>query len=146
MKIERKVEGITLNQSNTIDKMLRKFDYLDSKPLLTPYDPSIQLIKNKGEPVSQLEYSKRIGSLLYLANKTRPDISHVVRRPSRYTHNLSEVHWNALEKIFKYLKGIMGYSLCYKCFLEVVKGFSDANWISDSIDVKSTSGYIFLLR
>ena len=48
MKIERKVEGITLNKSNTIEKMLRKFDYLDSKPVSTPYDPSIHLIKNKG--------------------------------------------------------------------------------------------------
>ena len=30
-------------------------------------------------------------------------------------------------------------------FLTVLEGYSDVNWISDSDEIKSTSGYIFIL-
>ena len=86
-----------------------------------------------------------IGSLLYLSNKSRPYISYAVERLSRYTQNPSKEHWNALERVFKYLRGTLDYSLYYKGFPSVVEGFSDTNWITDSLDIKSTTGYIFLL-
>lgn len=47
--------------------------------------------------------------------------------------------------MFKYLRGTLDYSICYKGFPCVVEGYSDANWITDSSDVKSTLGYVFLL-
>ena len=103
------------------------------------------LLKNSGEPVCQLEYSQVIGSLMYIANKTRPDIPYAFGRLSRYTHNPSKEHWNALRRVFKHLRGTMDYSIHYKGFPYVVEGYSDANWITDSSEVKSTSGYVFLL-
>ena len=66
-------------------------------------------------------------------------------RLNRYTQNPSNEHWTALERVFKYLRGTLDYSLYYKGFPSVVEGFSDVNWITDSLDIKSTSGYIFLL-
>lgn len=145
MKLEKTSIGFTLNQTSAIEKMLKKFNYFSCKPVLTPYDPSLILKKNLGEPVSQLKYSQMIGSLVYIANKTRPDLNYAVGRLSRYTHNPSKDHWTALERVFKYLRGTLDFSLCYKRFPGVVEGYSDANWISDSSDVKSTSGYAFLL-
>ncbi|XP_028099932.1 uncharacterized protein LOC114299410 [Camellia sinensis] len=44
------------------------------------------LKKNNGALVSQLRYSQIIGSLLYIANKTRPDIVYAVGRLSRHTY------------------------------------------------------------
>ena len=35
--------------------------------------------------------------------------------------------------------------LCYIGFPNVLEGFSDSNWISDSDEMKSTSGYVFTL-
>ena len=145
MKLERTLEGISLNQSATIEKILRKFEYYDCNPVSTPYDPSIQLKKNNGDPVSQLKYSQLIGSLLYIANKSRPDIAYAIGRLSRYTHNPSKEHWIALERVFKYLRGTSDYSLIYKGFPAVIEGYSDAKWITDSLDIKSTTGYIFVL-
>ena len=86
-----------------------------------------------------------IGSLLYLTNKSRTYISYPMGRLSRYTQNPSKEHWTALERVFKYLRGTLDYFLYYKGFPSVVEGFSDANWITDSVDIKSTTGYIFLL-
>ena len=41
--------------------------------------------KNVGEPITQLKYSQIIGFVLYITNKTRPNITYVLRRLSKYT-------------------------------------------------------------
>ena len=83
-------------------------------------------------------------SLLYILNRTRPDVAYAVGRLSRYTSNPSEEHWKALERIFRYLKGALDYSLLFSNYLEVLEGYSDANWITDNLDVKFTTGYLFM--
>jgi len=45
----------------------------------------------------------------------------------------------------KYLRGTMDYAIEYSGFPTVLEGYSDANWISDSDETKSTSGYVFTL-
>jgi hypothetical protein len=45
----------------------------------------------------------------------------------------------------KYLRGTMNYGIEYSGFPAVLEGYSDANWISDSDETKSTSGYVFTL-
>ena len=49
-----------------------------------------------------------------------------------------------MERTLKYLRGTIDYSLCYKGFPNVIEGYSDANWITDNLDVKSTTGYVFI--
>jgi len=39
----------------------------------------------------------------------------------------------------------MDYGLNYSRYPAVLEGYSDANWISDTKDTKSTSGYVFTL-
>ena len=39
----------------------------------------------------------------------------------------------------------MDYAIRYTGFSNVLEGYSDANWIIDSEETKSTSGYIFTL-
>jgi len=85
-----------------------------------------------------------IGSLLYISNRTRPDISYVVSRLSRYTSIPSREHWIALERVFRYLRGTIGYSLTYTEYPNIIKGYSDANWVTNSYNVKSTTGYVFM--
>ena len=86
--------------------------------------------------MSQLKYSQLIGSLLYIFNKTRPDISYAVGILSRCTSNPSREHWIALERVFRYLRGT-GYP-------DVVKGYSNVNLVTDSNSVKSTIEYVFM--
>ncbi|KAL6319947.1 hypothetical protein AAG906_037023 [Vitis piasezkii] len=102
IKITRTPNGLKLSQEHYVEKILRKFEHLDNKPVSTPYDLSSQLKKNREHSVAQIEYAQIIGSLMYLINYTRPDISYAV-------------------------------------------GFSDANWISNSDEMKSTNGYVFIL-
>ena len=55
IKITRSKEGISLDQSHYIKKILKKYDYFESKPASTPYDPSVKLFKNTGEGIRQTE-------------------------------------------------------------------------------------------
>lgn len=85
VKIRKTENGFSLCQSHYIEKMLKRFDSFDVVPARTPYDASMSLKKNKGESVSQSEYAKIIGSVMFLMNYTRPDIAYAVSRLSRYT-------------------------------------------------------------
>ncbi|KAL5768926.1 hypothetical protein ACOSQ2_015709 [Xanthoceras sorbifolium] len=61
----------------------------------------LHLSKNKGESISQLEYSRVIGSLMYLMSCTRPDIAYAVSKLSRYTSNPGADHWKAIVRPMK---------------------------------------------
>ena len=84
-----------------------------------------------GEHVSQLKYFQLIGSLLYISNRIRPDIFYAVGRLSRYTSNSSREYWTALERVFRYLRGTIGYCLTYTRYTDVMEGYSDANRVTD---------------
>ena len=43
------------------------------------------------------------------------------------------------------MRGTINYGLCFNGFPSVLEGFNDAKWISDSDEMKSTSGYVFIL-
>ena len=52
--------------------------------------------------MSQMPYWELIGTLLWIANGTRPDIAFAVTTLAKYTSNPGEIHWNALD-IYKQL-------------------------------------------
>nr|ABA96256.1 retrotransposon protein, putative, Ty1-copia subclass [Oryza sativa Japonica Group] len=146
IKLQRGDEGgITLVQSHYVDKVLSRFGYSDCKPAPTPYDPSVLLRKNRRIVRDQLRYSQIIGSLIYLASATRPDISFAVSKLSRFVSNPGDDHWQALERVMRYLKGTMSYGIHYTGYPKVLEGYSDSNWISDADEIKVTSGYVFTL-
>lgn len=145
MKIIRDNDDLILTQSHYVEKILKKFENFDVVPMSTPFDANSQLKKNHGEAISQNKYAQIIGSLMHLMNFTRLDIAYAVCRLSRYTHNPNDDHWNALIRLLKYLRGTVNYGIKYSEFPSILEGYSDANWISDSDETKSTSGYVFTL-
>ena len=146
IKLTKLKTGFRISQEHFIVKILRKFNFYDSKPVSTPYDGSLHLKKNNGSAVSQTEYAQIIGSLMYLMNSSRPDIAYAVNRLSRYTHNSNKDHWTALCRVMKYLRGTIDLGLCYGGYPDVLEGYFDANWISNSDQPKFTSGFIFTLN
>ncbi|WJZ81569.1 hypothetical protein VitviT2T_001407 [Vitis vinifera] len=82
---------------------------------------------------------------MYITNCTRPDIAYSVNRLTRYTNKPTKEYWFALVRVLRYLKHTIEYGLHYTRYPSVIEGFSDVNRISDSLESKSTSGYIFTL-
>nr|GEY03635.1 zinc finger, CCHC-type [Tanacetum cinerariifolium] len=108
-------------------------------------DPTVKFRHNKRTLVCQLKYSRAIGCLMYAMISTRIDVAFDVGKLSRYTKNSSALHWQALGRVFLYLKGTMDYGLTYSGYPSVIEGYSDANWINNMKDHSSTSGWVFLL-
>ena len=128
-----------------MDKILNKFSKDDSGVARTPLDVNLHMSKNKGESVSQLEYSRVIGSLMYLRSCTRLDIAYTVSKLSRYTSNPNDDHWKGIIRVLIYLRYTRDYGLHYARYLAILEGYCDANSISDAKNSKSTSGYAFTL-
>ncbi|GJS29689.1 zinc finger, CCHC-type containing protein [Tanacetum coccineum] len=82
---------------------------------------------------------------MYAMTSTRPDIAYAVGRLSRFTSNPSRQHWQAITRVFKYLKVSMNYGLSYMGYPSVLEGYSDASWINHVEHSSSTSGWVFLL-
>ncbi|CAM8956681.1 unnamed protein product [Rhodiola kirilowii] len=104
IRIKRVEGGLALTQSDYIEKVLKRFDYFDCHSANTPFDSSNHLLPNKGNLVSQLEYSGAIGSLMYATTSTRLDITFAVGKLSRFTSNPSVEHWQAVHRVLRYLK------------------------------------------
>nr|KYP54650.1 Retrovirus-related Pol polyprotein from transposon TNT 1-94 [Cajanus cajan] len=145
VKVVKKGDSILLSQGHYVERLFKKFDYYDCKFVTTPYNVNSQLKQNKGDYFAQSRYAQIIGSLLHLMNFSRPHIGYVVSRLSRYTHSPNQNHWEALARLMRYLRGTMDYGIEYSGFLVVLEGHSDANWISNLDETKSSSGYVFTL-
>ena len=50
-----------------------------------------------------------------------------------------------MKRVLGYLKWTQHYALHYNKYPAVIEGYSDANWITGSNNVKYTSGYVFIL-
>jgi hypothetical protein len=141
IKLTKTENEITLTQSHYMEKVSNHFGYKDSKPSSTPYNPSLKLQKNKRIGRDQLRYSHIIGSLMYLASATRPDISFAVSKLSHFTSNLGDDHSCALERVMHYLTGTMDYKIHYSGYPAVLEGYNDANWIFNVDELYVTSVY-----
>ncbi|GJX07824.1 hypothetical protein Tco_0733070 [Tanacetum coccineum] len=78
---------------------------------------------NNGQAVSQLEYSRVIGYLMYVMTCTRHDIAFAL---SMYTSNPSTQHWQVIQRVLKYLKKTMDYRLTYIGYPLVLEGYTNA--------------------
>ena len=145
---------IELDQSDYIIEALKKFNLENCIPCKIPMDPGMILepdfspVSNEElKHLSKIPYQNAVGTLMYLLQATRPDISYSVSLVSRFNTNYRETHWKAVKKIFRYLKHTVYYKLTFSREENLsLKGYCDASYISNLQDFKSTSGYIFILQ
>lgn len=85
----------------------------DAKAISIPADPGIRLEKVNKTNVS-FTFREAVGSLLFLATVSRPDISYAISTVSRYLNDHNESHCQAVKRIFKYIKGTVNYGIMLK--------------------------------
>ncbi|CAB1107753.1 unnamed protein product [Ectocarpus sp. CCAP 1310/34] len=66
------------------------------------------------EALGDVPFREVVGSLIWIANKTRPDISNAVRAVARHSHEPKKIHWKAAQKILNYLLETAHQTLKYK--------------------------------
>ena len=137
---------VWVGQQAYTESLLRKFGMEDAKPVATPVDTSTKLVKGKesDECADQQQYQSAVGSLLYLAMATRPDITFAVSKVAKFCTMPTKQHWTAVKRILRYLRSTADYGLVFTPHSSGdCVGYSDADWGGDLDDRKSTSGYLF---
>jgi hypothetical protein len=88
---DRRNRMIRLSQAAYIDKVLARFNMLDSKKGLLPFRHGVPLTKErcpktpqKEEQMRDVPYASTVGSLMYAMLCTRPDICFAVGMVNRY--------------------------------------------------------------
>jgi hypothetical protein len=149
IEIDQRPDGsIFIHQSSYCKRILERFNMEETKVLHIPTDPQHSLDPNLSGSLEagEVPYREAVGSLLYLSQITRPDITFAVNLVSRYLEKPLTIHWNAVKRIFKYLKGTFNYGLIYDSSVTPkLRGYSDADYAGDTITRRSTSGFIFMM-
>ena len=90
---------------NLVDEYLSSRDY--TCPTALPREESLTKVKSNEFRANVTQLQKAIGSLMYLQRGSRPDIIFVVCRLAQYCTDPKIRHWNALVKVYRYLKGTL---------------------------------------
>lgn len=117
----------------------------DCKPSLTPMETGVILSKSTGsqDTCSKYDYRGLIGSLMYIAVGSRPDIAHAISYLSQFNDCSSDSHWKTAKRVLRYLKGTKEYCLVFEKGGLEISSFADADWGRNEIDRRSFSAYIF---
>jgi hypothetical protein len=65
--------------------------------------------------MKSIPYREAIGSIMYLAINTQPDLSYTIHILSRFMSDPGIDHWQALKHLLQYIKGTVHYSIIYHC-------------------------------
>ena len=148
--------GLYMTQTAYIEKIAAKFKMEGCKPLYVPMQkgtkPTAKMSPtNEKEKIemSTVPFKNAIGSLLYLAVCTCPDIAYAVSSLARYSSNPGREHWVLVKNVIHYLMNTKEYGLFFKIYIEAIEnltsnGFGDAAF-NDSESGKSTTGYVVML-
>ena len=155
IEISREREKCKLYMSQrqyTINK-LEEFRMTDCKPVGTPMLPGEKLTSEQSPKTDEekremenIPYISAVGSLMYLATMTRPDIAYTVGVLARFNSNPGMAHWKAVKHVFRFLKGTLDIKLEYgpdpTIGEKMFATYSDADHGGDKDNGKSTTGYM----
>jgi hypothetical protein len=148
IQVSQKSGRITISQQHYVDELLEKFKMPECKGYTTPMEPGAALVKaTESDTIVDAPYASLIGSLLYLSNCTRPDITFAVNRLSAFNAQPTTQHWQAAKRVLRYLQETKDKGLVYTRNSDnTLAGYSDSDWASDKGDRRSTTGYFFMLN
>ncbi|GBL94431.1 Retrovirus-related Pol polyprotein from transposon TNT 1-94 [Araneus ventricosus] len=147
IRIEFASDNLFLDQESYILRLLKKYKMLDCNPCSIPIETkATSATFEKGNHFNG-PYRELVGSLLYLAYVSRPDILFAVNCLSQLQEHPTDAAWCALKKILRYLKGTAKMKINYKkCNLydSDLSLYVDADCGSNLNDRKSVSGYLIM--
>lgn len=138
--------NIHLNQEKAVNELLEKYNMHDCKKSSIPMQPNFDLVPAP-ENNDNIPYRELLGSLLFIARTTRPDIAFAVSKLAQFGAFHDETHWKHAKTVLRYLKGTASLGIEYGPSTNyVLTGYSDSDYAGDRNDRKSTTGYIFLIN
>ncbi|KAM2666633.1 hypothetical protein EV2_018442 [Malus domestica] len=141
MEIVRTSDDLFLFQQKYVHDLLLRTKMAAAKPVHTPAVSGCRLNLQDGDPLPDpTEYRSVVGALQYLT-LTRPDIAFAVNQVSQFMHQPTSIHWLAVKRILRYLVGTPSHGITYKPGSIILTAYSDADYVDDPDDRRSTGGY-----
>jgi histone deacetylase 1/2 len=144
IEVKKVHDGIILSQEKYANELLSRVNMKICKAVDTPLSVSEKLSLTEGEALSSddsTRYRSIVGALQYIT-LTRPDIAFSVNKVCQFLHAPTTVHWTAVKRILRYLKGTLSLGLrLSKSGSTMVSAFSDADWAGCLDDRRSTGGF-----
>jgi len=148
---DRAKKSLQLSQRQAIVDILHKFNMWNCSPVTTPMLTNSSL-SIADSPVSSADiaamkdipYHEAVGSLMYIAIGTRPDIAGAVGVLSRFSNNPGMRHWTAVKHLMRYLKHTLDLKLTYSPTrsLDRFTTYTDADFAGCQDTRCSTSAYV----
>ena len=142
---------ITMHQRQYTLDLLERFGMGNSHAVATPADRAAQLALVEYETGHQNKewhqrYRELVGSVMYLATNTRPDIAQAVSYLSCNSSKPTLSHWHQGMRLLKYLGGTIDLGISYTIGSPLeLHGFVDSDHGGCVVTKRSTTGMIAFL-
>jgi histone deacetylase 1/2 len=124
--------------------LLHRVSMENCRATSTPLATTERLDRETGTTLGtedSFRYRSIVGGLQYLT-LTRPDLSFAVNKVCQFLSQPTDVHWEAVKRILRYVKGTLDMGLrIRKSPSTDVSIYTDADWAGCVDDRRSTSGY-----
>ncbi|MBW0531182.1 hypothetical protein O181_070897, partial [Austropuccinia psidii MF-1] len=145
MEIERQAAGFTLNQKRLIESIISKhWDGKRANATPLPAKSKVYTMTRNDQITDQKSFLSIVGSLSYVANGTRPDISFAVNLLARHAQAPGRQHWAMLQHLLGYLHQTQRQGLRLFPNDEEIAVSSDASWGGEFS--RSTHGYLLMVH
>jgi histone deacetylase 1/2 len=145
VEVTRNSGGISLTQQKYSLEFLRRTHMENCKSVSTPMCAQEKLSRELGHSLTDddaFQYRSVVGALQYLT-LTRPDISFAVNKVCQFLSRPTDVHWEAVKRILRYVKGTTATGLKFsKSASTLISVFTDADWAGCTDDRRSTGGFV----
>lgn len=147
---DRRQKKLWLSQEAYVEKIANQYmlDLTGRLPDTPMTESELLPSQENADKPSVMQYQKKMGSLLYAAITTRPDIAFAVSRLARFNQNPSEEHHRAADRMIQFLYHTRSRAICYSDSRDGARAFvcaSDASFADNTEDRKSSQGYIMTL-
>lgn len=147
VKIDNLQNKIVMSQKAYIDDVVKRYQQLSQRPETRPMTETCTLEDDKVQSAAiNKPYRSLIGSLLYVATITRPDVLFPVSFLAKFSERPLVKHWRAALRVLNYLRTTSQVGLTFKKGGNLsLLAYSDASYAADIVTRRSVLGGILLL-
>lgn len=147
MQIKVCEDGIFINQSKYAKRIVERYKVENLNSKVTPIERGMVTDPENfvnDEPLDDSKsYREKVGSLLYLATISRPDISFSVNYLSRFNSKPMVSHSRMVTRVFQYVKGTIEFGIFFNGDNKLLV-YSDSDHGGDKVTGHSTSGVLLM--
>lgn len=146
INVSRSSNEFKLSQEDFVDELLLAHGMSNCKGVGTPIAADQDLSNMNDSPLLEDKqiFQSIVGSAIYLANGTRPDIQFAVGQLCKFMSQPRQAHLQAAKHLLRYLKATRNSPLIFSknAQEQQVEIFCDADFANDKQTSKSVSGVI----